>query len=73
MENNDSSEVEDPLPEGYSEALADCHTLAVNLLQRAINGEEINRCWDCPNWCGRYLKGIPNKTACDEACEGFQY
>jgi hypothetical protein len=34
MENNDSSEVEDPLPEGYSAALADCPALAVNLLQR---------------------------------------
>lgn len=72
MENNDSSEFEDPLPEGYSEALADCHALAVNLLKKAINGEEINLCWYCPSWCGRCLKGVPNKTAHDEACEGLQ-
>ena len=72
IENSDSSEVEGPFPEGYSEALADCHALAVNLLHRAINGEKINRCWDCPSWVGRCFKGVPNKKARDEACEGFQ-
>jgi hypothetical protein len=71
IENSDSSEIEDPLPEGYSEALADCQALAVNLLQKALTGEDIKRCWDCNAWVGRCLKGRPNPIARSDACELF--
>jgi hypothetical protein len=71
IENSDSSEIEDPLPEGYLEALADCQALAVNLLQKALTGEDIKRCWDCNSWVGRCLKGKPNQIARSEACELF--
>ena len=48
---------EEPLPEGYTEALRDCAALAANLLNQAINGETINRCWDCSSWAGRCIQG----------------
>ncbi len=72
IENSDSSkETEDPLPEGYLEALADCHALAVNLLHKALTGEDIKRCWDCTSWVGRCLRGRPNQIARSEACDLF--
>jgi len=44
-------------PEGYLEALENCKALAVNLLQKALTGEDVKRCWDCSNWIGRCTKG----------------
>ena len=71
IEDSDSFEVEDSLPEGYLEALADCQALAVNLLKKTITGEDINRCWDCDAWVGRCLRGRPNQIARSDACELF--
>jgi hypothetical protein len=72
VENSDfTGEIKDPLPEGYTEALADCHTLAVSLLHIAINGEDIKRCWDCDSWIGRCQKGKPNRIAAVQACANF--
>lgn len=71
IENTDSSDVEDALPEGYLEALADYKALAANLLQKALTGEEIKRCWDCDSWVGRCLRGRPNQIARSDACELF--
>jgi len=68
---NSVSELEDSLPKGYIEALADCHALAVNLLHKALTGEDIKRCWDCNSWVGRCLKGRPNQIARLEACDLF--
>jgi hypothetical protein len=59
---------EEEEPEGYSEAIKDCTALAANLLSLAINGETINRCYDCKNWVGRCLKGKILRIARDEAC-----
>ena len=62
----------DLLPEGYIEALEDFTALAANLLNEAINGEPINRCWDCSSWIGRRcLKDKIKKIARSEACEEF--
>jgi hypothetical protein len=68
---NSGSSKEDPIPEGYMEALADCHTLAVSLLHLAINGVNIKRCWDCNSWIGRCQKGKPNRIAATQACPDF--
>ena len=62
---------DEPCPDGYMEALADCHSLAVNLLQKAINNVDVKRCWDCTSWCGRCVKGKPNQIARSEACDEF--
>lgn len=62
---------EEPLPEGYAEALRDCAVLAANLLNQAINGKSINRCWDCSSFVGRCLKGKINQIARSEACDEF--
>ena len=61
----------EPFPEGYSEALRDCAALAANLLNQAINGKSINRCWDCSSWVGRCFKGKINQIARSEACDEF--
>ena len=61
----------EPLPEGYTEALNDCTALAANLLNQAINGETIKRCWDCSNWVGQCKKGHIWRIARDEACSEF--
>lgn len=71
LENSDCLEIQDSHPEGYIEALADCQALAVNLLHKALTGEDIKRCWDCNSWVGRCLKGRPNQIARSEACELF--
>lgn len=62
---------EEPLSEGYTEALRDCAALAANLLNQAINGETIHRCWDCSSWAGRCIQGRINQIARSEACEQF--
>ena len=62
---------DEPIPEGYSEALNDCTALAANLLSQAINDEIIKRCWDCSSWVGRCLKGKIWVIARDEACSDF--
>ena len=64
-------ETDEPYQEGYLEALEDCKALAVNLLQKALTGEDIKRCWDCASWVGRCLKGKPNQIARSEACDLF--
>jgi hypothetical protein len=64
-------ENDDPLPEGYSEALKNCTALGANPLSLAINGENINRCWDCSSWIGRCTKGKIWRIARDEACSEF--
>lgn len=69
-ESPDFQENESP-PEGYSEALKDCTALAANLLNLAINGETMKRCWDCSNWIGRCTKGRIWRIARDEACSEF--
>jgi hypothetical protein len=61
----------DPYPEGYMEALENCKTLAANLLQRALTGEDIKRCWDCASWAGRCIRNKPNHIARSEACDLF--
>ena len=70
-ETSDFQGKEEPLPEGYSEALNDCTALAANLLSQAINGETVKHCWDCSSWVGRCLKGQPNRIARLEACSEF--
>ena len=62
---------EEPLPQGYSEALKDCTAIAANLLNQAINGKFINRCWDCSSFVGRCLKGKINQIAFSQACDEF--
>jgi hypothetical protein len=62
---------EEHYSEGYLEALANCNALAVNLLEKAINGVDVKRCWDCSLWVGRCLKGKINQVACSEACSEF--
>jgi hypothetical protein len=62
----------EPYPDGYSEALEDCHALAVNLLQKAINDTDVKRCWDCVSWCGRCVKGKINRIARSDACDDFE-
>ncbi len=61
----------DTYPEGYLEALENCKALAVNLLQKALTGEDVKRCWDCSSWVGRCLKGRFNVIARSEACSDF--
>ncbi len=61
----------DTYPEGYLEALENCKALAVNLLQKALTGEEIKRCWDCSSWVGKCTKGKVWRIARDEACDDF--
>jgi len=58
-------------PEGYLETLENCKALAVNLLQKALTGEDVKRCWDCSNWVGRCAKERIWHIARDEACEDF--
>lgn len=58
-------------PEGYLEALEDCKALAINLLQKALTGEDVKRCWDCLNWVGRCTKGRIWRIARDKACTEF--
>lgn len=70
-ETSDFQGDEEPLPEGYTEALKDCTALAANLLNQAINGETINHCWDCSSWAGRCTQGRINQIARSEACEQF--
>jgi hypothetical protein len=62
---------DEPYRQGNSEALEDYKALAVNLIQKALIGEEINRCWDCNEWVGRCLKGKLNQIARSEACDLF--
>jgi hypothetical protein len=57
-----------PYPECYLEALENCKALAVNLLQKALTGEDVKRCWDCTSWTGRCTKGKIWRIARDEAC-----
>lgn len=64
-------EEKEPLPEGYDEALKDCSALAANLLNQALTGETINRCWDCTEWVGRCLRGKIWRIARDRACSDF--
>jgi hypothetical protein len=64
-------EEEEPFPASYLEALEDHRALAANLLNLAINGETIKRCWDCSSWAGRCLKGKLNQIARSEACDQF--
>lgn len=66
-----SGDDEESYPEGYLEALENCNALAVNLLEKAINGLDVKRCWDCASWVGRCLKGKINKIARSEACIEF--
>ena len=54
---NPAKETDKPYPEGYLEALEDCNALAVNLLQKALTGEDIKRCWDCASWVWPLPKG----------------
>jgi hypothetical protein len=61
----------DTYPEGYLEALENCKALAVNLLQKALTGQEVKRCWDCSNWIGRCIKGKIWCIAREEACRDF--
>ncbi len=61
---------DEPYPEGYEEALAGCHALAVDLLRMALD-REVKRCWDCNSWIGRCLKGKANRIAASEACSHF--
>ncbi len=63
-------EEEDPLPEGYLEALEVHKQLAIDLLDKAINGPN-DCCCDCAFWVGRCLKGKINRIAWDPACEDF--
>ena len=60
-----------PLLVGYADTIEECTALAANLLSQAINGETINRCWDCSSWAGRCNKGRINQIARSEACEQF--
>jgi hypothetical protein len=62
---------EEPYPEGYTEAIKDCTALVANLLNQAINGEAIRRCWDCSSWVGRCLRGKFNQIARSKACDEF--
>ena len=75
VQNNDKTAdfqgEKEPLPEGYTEALKDCTALAANLLNQAINGETIERCWDCSSGIGRCTKGKIWRIARDEACDEF--
>ena len=64
-------EEKEALPEGYAEALKDCSALAANLLNQALTGETINRCWDCTEWVGRCLRGKIWRIARDRACSDF--
>jgi hypothetical protein len=61
----------DTYPEVYLEALENCKALAVNLLQKALTGEDVKRCWDCSSWVGRCLIGRFNVIARSEACSDF--
>ena len=70
-ETSDFQGDEEPLPEGYTEALKNCTALAANLFIQAISGETINRCWDCSSWAGRCTKGRINQIARSEVCEQF--
>lgn len=63
--------LKDPYPEGYLEALENCKALAVNLLQKALTGQDVKRCWDCASWVGRCTKGKVWRIARDEACDDF--
>ncbi len=65
------SAYDEPYPEGYLESLENCRALAVNLLEKAINGVDVKRCWDCSAWAGRCLKGDLNTIARDKACPKF--
>ena len=62
---------DEPLPEGYLEALENCKELAADLLAKALNREEY-RCCDCASWAGRCLKGKTNRIAYDNACLDFE-
>jgi hypothetical protein len=66
------SKCDEPLPQGYLEALEAHKALAINLLFLAINGESINRCWNCDLWVGSCLKGEKNMIATDYACSNFR-
>lgn len=57
--------------QGYGETLENCEALAVILLQKALTGEDVKRCWDCSNWIGRCTKGKIWCLARDEACREF--
>ena len=61
----------EPVPDGYNEALKDCNVLAVNLLSLAVSGEYANRCYDCISWVGRCVKDHVWRIAMDVACCEF--
>jgi hypothetical protein len=71
VESPDCSVENEPLPKGYSEAINDCTALATNLLNKAITGDNIERCWDCSEWAGICKKGHVWRIARDEACSEF--